>query len=210
MQGSLIVKPISAKLTHNTEFFGKMDCFCQLTVGGETYKTNNANDQGKTPNWQESFTFNINQGENTLDIHIFDKDHLTPDDSVGTARIDLRDVFQRGNVSQNFPVFRKGKEAGHVFIVLEFHPSGGQGNQMGGQSNQMGVQGGFGAPMGGQMGGQGGYGAQGGQMGGQMGGQKGYGGQGGYSNPQQGGAMGGQAGYGNPQQGGAMQQGWQK
>ena len=202
MLGSLIVKPISAKLTYDTQYFGKMDCYCKLTVGGETFKTNSAHDQGKTPNWQESFSFNINQGESLLEVQIFDKDHASSDDYVGTAHIDLRDIFQRGNVSQNFPVSRENKEAGHVFIVLEFHPSGGQGNQMGGQSNQMGVQGGFGAPMGGQMGNQGGFG-------GQMGHQGGMGNQGGYGNPQQGGGMGGHGGYGNPQQGGSMQQGWQ-
>ena len=201
MLGSLIVKPISAKLTYDTQYFGKMDCYCKLTVGGESFKTKSAHDQGKTPNWQESFSFNINQGESLLEVQIFDKDHASSDDYVGTAHIDLRDIFQRGNVSQNFPVSRENKEAGHVFIVLEFHPSGGQMNQMGHQGGQMGVQGGYGAPMAG-------YGAQGSQMGcqggqmGHQGGQMGH--QGGYGNPQQGGQMGHQGGYGNPQQGGAM------
>lgn len=34
MSGTLIIKALSAKLTRDTETFGKMDPFCVIKVGG--------------------------------------------------------------------------------------------------------------------------------------------------------------------------------
>jgi len=31
--GTLIISPLSAKLTHDTEYFGKMDPYCIVKVG---------------------------------------------------------------------------------------------------------------------------------------------------------------------------------
>ena len=122
MQGTLIVKPVSAKLTYDAEIFGKMDCYCDIQLGGETFKTKVAHSQGKYPSWDETFTFNISHGDGSLEIQILDKNKISSDDYVGSATINLMDVFQRRNVSENFPVNRKGKDIGNIFIVLEFHP----------------------------------------------------------------------------------------
>ena len=165
LQGTLVVKPISANLTYDAEIFGKMDCYCKLALGGEIFKTKPANSQGKHPTWDESFTFHIKEGQNTIEIQIIDKHHISSDDYVGTVRVNLMDIFQRKHISENFIVSRKGKDIGHLFLVLEFHP---QDQQMGGPiGGQMGVP--MGVPIGGQMGGQ-----MGGPIGGQMGGQGGH------------------------------------
>ena len=53
--GSLIVKPLSAKLTYDTEIFGSMDPYAKVTIGGLTQKTRTANDMGKNPVWSDVF-----------------------------------------------------------------------------------------------------------------------------------------------------------
>ena len=58
--GNLVIKPTSAQLTYNTEWFGKMDCYVKITIGGNVFKTNAAHDQGKHPNWQETFNCRVN------------------------------------------------------------------------------------------------------------------------------------------------------
>ena len=59
-RGTLIVKPLSANLTYDTETFGRMDPYAKLTIAGNSQRTRTANDMGKTPVWQDTFTFNIN------------------------------------------------------------------------------------------------------------------------------------------------------
>lgn len=34
MPGTIIIKPLSAKLSHDTETFGRMDPFCLVRIGG--------------------------------------------------------------------------------------------------------------------------------------------------------------------------------
>lgn len=36
MSGTLIIKPLNAKLTRDTETWGKMDPFCLVKVGGQS------------------------------------------------------------------------------------------------------------------------------------------------------------------------------
>ena len=111
MQGQLIVKPISAKLTYDTEWFGSMDCYAKLTVGGTVYKTQSAHDQGKNPNWQATFTYQVN-GEPSMHIAVYDKDDGSNDDYVGECVVPLNDVYQRRNVSNWYNLMRQGKSSG--------------------------------------------------------------------------------------------------
>lgn len=59
--GTLIVKPISAKLTHDTEFLGKMDPYCKVTLGNQCKRTREHTDAGmfccefrQTPKMEQS------------------------------------------------------------------------------------------------------------------------------------------------------------
>ena len=163
MSGQLIIKPISAQLTYNTEWFGKMDCYCKITVGGNVFKTNPAHDQGKHPNWQQSFTAMVN-GDQVMHVAVYDHDNVTVDDYVGECQVPLQDIYNRRNSSNWYTLMRKGKSSGQIMIILEFYPGGGMGGNMGG---------GYGGNMGGGYGGNMGGGNMGGGYGGNMG--RGYG-----------------------------------
>lgn len=208
--GNLIVKPISAQLTYDSETFGDMDCYCKVIIGANSHRTGVAQDQGKHPNWQDAFTFRINNDQ-MMQVHIFDHDGCSDDDYVGSATVSLMDVYNRRNVSEWYPLTRKGSSSGKVMIILEFFPEGaqmgmGMNPQMGmGMNPQMGMgyqQPGFGAPMPGYGAPQPGFGQPGY-------GQPGFGGQPGYGQPGFGGQMGGMppGGYGG--MGGGMPPGWQ-
>ena len=206
--GQLIIKPICAKLTYDTETFGSMDCYAKITVGGSTYKTDKAHDQGTNPNWEATFTFRVN-GDQLAYVQIYDQDDGSADDFVGECQVELQQVYATRNVNKWFPLTRKGRSSGQIMMNLEFYPDGGQ--QMGGQmGGQMGMGGGYGGQMGGYGGQMGGYGGQmggyGGQMGGNGGQMGGYGGQMGGGMPGMGGMGGGfggqMGGYGNPGMGG--------
>ena len=49
--GKLKLTVVEAKLTRDTEFFGKMDPFCIIEYRQERHKTQVKQNAGKTPKW---------------------------------------------------------------------------------------------------------------------------------------------------------------
>ena len=103
LAGNLIVKPVCAQLSIDTDFFTKMDPYVKIRVGAQQYKTKAAKNMGKRPQWQESFTFNIDY-ENQLNFEIYDKD-ITIDDYIGYGTVDLGQVLLMGRMQEWYPVF---------------------------------------------------------------------------------------------------------
>lgn len=110
---------MSAKLTHDTETFGKMDPYCKISLGGELKKTRVHQEAGKYPTWNDSFTFQRNM-ENFLNIEVWDEDTFSKDDLVGETSIALNETFEKKK-TQNWHILSyKGKEAGKILVSLEF------------------------------------------------------------------------------------------
>ena len=56
--GPLHIKIASASLTRDTETFGKMDPYLELSIGGnQIHKTAVLDGAGKTPEWNEEVDF---------------------------------------------------------------------------------------------------------------------------------------------------------
>ena len=118
-KGTLLVRPICAKLTYSTETFGRMDPYCIIVCGTQKHKTRTANDAGKNPSWNDTLTYNVS-GQQMLQLTMFDKDTFTKDDFICEGSIPLMDVFHSGKDSKWFPVTRKGKNVGQVRIDMTF------------------------------------------------------------------------------------------
>ncbi len=56
MSGSLVIKPLQAKLTRDTDTFSKMDPYCQVVIGGQTVKGKVCSSGGKNPHWDDSIS----------------------------------------------------------------------------------------------------------------------------------------------------------
>lgn len=70
MSGTLIVRPLFGRLTHDTETFGRMDPYCKVTIGANSQQTKQAEDAGKNPNWQgANFSFRITN-EDILNVEV--------------------------------------------------------------------------------------------------------------------------------------------
>ena len=119
--GTLIVRPLCAKLTYDTEWFARMDPYMKCTIGGTIQKTQTAWNQGKTPNWTDTLTFRVN-GETTMQISLYDEDTVTKDDYIGEGNIPLGAIYQARNQNGWFPINRRGRSAGSVMIQFEFYP----------------------------------------------------------------------------------------
>ena len=207
--GTLIVRPLCAKLTYDTEWFSKMDPYAKITIGATIQKTQSAHDQGKNPNWSDTLTYRVN-GDQSMRVELWDYDNVTKDDFIAECSVPLQEVYMKRTANNWYPVNRKGKSAGQIMISFEFVPDGGAGGfGMGGnpgmQYPQMGHQGMMATP--GMMPTPGMAPAYGGQMGMGYGGQMGMGAQpmGGMGYGQPMGGMGyGQMGMGGGQPMGGM------
>lgn len=111
--GTLFIKLCNAKLTHDTETFGRMDPFVKITIGSQSMQTKTHNSGGKTPRWEETLKFKLQGNEEELKLAVFDED-MTKNDLVGDTIYFLDEIKSRGKYSEAVKIAYKGKEAGVV------------------------------------------------------------------------------------------------
>merc|ERR1711957_917450 len=99
---------VEAKLTRDTEFFGKMDPFCVLQVRQAIFKTAVKMDAGKTPVWNETF-----------DVQVED---VTSNDAIGSFEAKLSALCVPGGLDDWFTISYKGKSAGQVHVKSQWTP----------------------------------------------------------------------------------------
>ena len=58
--GKLQLNLVGAKLTRNTEWFGKMDPWARIELGKLKLRTKTIVNGGKEPNWNETFEIEVN------------------------------------------------------------------------------------------------------------------------------------------------------
>ena len=81
MSGTLIIQPVQAKLTHDTDTFSKMDPYCLVTCGDRKAQGKVCSGGGKTPHWEDSITIEVHH-EKVVHLELKDKD-VTNDDIIG-------------------------------------------------------------------------------------------------------------------------------
>lgn len=116
---TLLIRPVAAQLTHNTDFFlARMDPFVEIAVGPARYKTTIHKNGGKRPQWNETFSHQLFGGESEMAIIVWDQDRRKAD-LVGETRINLAQVLAHGSSSNWYELFWRGKSAGRILINME-------------------------------------------------------------------------------------------
>jgi Ca2+-dependent lipid-binding protein len=127
MSGNLVVKPLTAKLTHSTESFGKMDPYCKVIVGSEYSQTGVHKDGGKTPGWNMTLTLRRKENDEFIAFEVFDKDDHSKDDLIGSGTLAIASVVKNKNKYNDWVnLTYKGKSAGTLLVDVEFFPDGGK------------------------------------------------------------------------------------
>ncbi|CDW82660.1 xyppx repeat family protein [Stylonychia lemnae] len=98
-----------------------MDPYVIIKCGNTTKKTLVNEGGGKKPKWNETLIFEITY-EKSFSITVMDKD-MSFDDIVGQGEVELDSVFRSGKTSSSYNLGYKGKQAGQIFIDLEFYSS---------------------------------------------------------------------------------------
>mmetsp|Transcript_3239 Transcript_3239/g.6670 ORF Transcript_3239/g.6670 Transcript_3239/m.6670 type:complete len:329 (+) Transcript_3239:184-1170(+) len=120
IRGRLSLSVIQARLTRDTELFGKMDPYCVIRLGRVKTKTKTHKNGGKFPMWNAEFSINVETDDNLI-LEVWDKDFFKHDDLVGSAELDLRIVLRETNtVNDWFDLLYKGKKAGTLRLQLKY------------------------------------------------------------------------------------------
>ena len=95
----LIVKPISAQLVKDKDFFGKsvsfiliQDPYCIIMVGNEKQTSRTCNGGGKQPSWTDTLQFNST--DQLLRVQVYDHDTFSRDDLIGDGTVNLAQFYQ--------------------------------------------------------------------------------------------------------------------
>lgn len=121
MIGKLRLVAKEAKLTHDTEFGGKMDPFCVMKINNIEKKTKVLDDAGKVPKWEESFEFQAKIGD-ILSFIVYDEDKIG-NDLVGQGSFSITELYLNNKTLSWLPItYDKNKAAGEVYFEIEFIP----------------------------------------------------------------------------------------
>jgi Ca2+-dependent lipid-binding protein len=124
MSGKLVIMPLGAKLSRDTELVGKMDPYCVLKIEDRMYRSQVDFKGGKTPMWKDEFRLKILENESQekiMKIEVWDKEKIMQDDFVGDGVFDLSIVTKAsGRTTHKVPIYYKTKQAGEVMFKFDF------------------------------------------------------------------------------------------
>ena len=94
----LVIRPVQAILTHDTEWFLKMDPYVEFIIGRQgKYMTKICKRGGKTPKWKDVIT-HLGKREPYFELTVYDKDYIS-DDLIGFTNVSLDKVYELGKES---------------------------------------------------------------------------------------------------------------
>jgi len=119
--GTVTFRPIEARLNKDKDFIGKMDPYCKFKIGFHRGKTSVATGQGMNPHWNEAIVLKTkNHGH--AKVKVKDRDRLTFNDRLGSAKIPLDSLYQAGRSSQWIPLTKGDKVTGEILVEMEYLP----------------------------------------------------------------------------------------
>jgi len=120
MKKTIIIRPITANLKHNTDILGRMDPYVRVTLEGEKKESSVAFHCGKTPSWDDQISFYYHD-EDILTIEVWDNDTFTRDDLIGRGSLAISTIQKGGDKFYDWiPLTYKGKDAGKLLLDIQF------------------------------------------------------------------------------------------
>jgi Ca2+-dependent lipid-binding protein len=117
--GKLILTISQAKLTRDTEVFGRMDPYVDLHYRGEEYRTKVAEDQGKHPIWNQTFELMVHSMEDEIRFTVKDSD-IGKDDYIAGVFMKISQLCGSSGVPQWYSLDYKGHVAGEILMEARY------------------------------------------------------------------------------------------
>jgi Ca2+-dependent lipid-binding protein len=112
---------VEARLTKDTELFGKMDPYAVITLRETKVRTKTKQNAGKNPKWLEMFDIQVRYIGDDMEINVFDED-VTTSDLVGTAILKVSSLCLPQGLDDWFEIRYKGKKSGAIHLKSSWFP----------------------------------------------------------------------------------------
>ncbi|CAF0773758.1 unnamed protein product [Rotaria sordida] len=93
--GALRVTVVEARNLKDQDTLGQNDAYIELYLDKDYKQRTTTIKDTNSPTWNENFTFNLQKGDDTLHIKVYDDD-VVGKDSIGSAKVNLKKVQQAG------------------------------------------------------------------------------------------------------------------
>lgn len=120
--GMLKIRVIEARLTRDTEIFGKMDPYATLQIREQVHRTRVLDNAGKTPKWEQIFEIDVKYIGDDITVKVLDED-VRSSDLVGETTFKLSSLCVNNGIDDWFPIFYKGKESGTIHLKSTWTPA---------------------------------------------------------------------------------------
>ncbi|KAI8078252.1 C2 domain-containing protein [Gilbertella persicaria] len=123
--GILQVTVIEARDLHDEDLVGQNDAFVELYLDKDYKQRTSVVDNSNNPVWNETFTFNLEEGRHhKLYLNVIDKD-LVGSDDIGEGKLELEEVFN-GTPTDTWvklPAKLGLTSHGEVHLYVQFTPN---------------------------------------------------------------------------------------
>ena len=106
--GLLALTVVAARLTRDTDTFGKMDPYVVIEYRGTKYKTRTHQSGGKNPFWNQEFQLSVGAIGDDLTIKVMDED-VSSDDFIGMTIMKVSSLVINNGVNEWFNITYKEK-----------------------------------------------------------------------------------------------------
>jgi len=120
MPGSITLRPIEAKLTHNTSLLSKMDPYCNFIIGEQVFQGPVCKKGGQNPHWEEAVVTVPYNNEREMSVEVMDKDKLTSDDYVASVSLDLSRIESTLGMPKWYPLTYQNMPAGEILLQASY------------------------------------------------------------------------------------------
>ncbi|OMJ24254.1 hypothetical protein AYI70_g1709 [Smittium culicis] len=125
-EGKLEAFVISAKDLPVIDRFSKKDTYVELTIDNSKKKTLIDHKGGSNPKWSDRLAFNISGlGKQSLLIQVKESGKMSGDE-ICSGFVDLRKVYEEEELDGWYPLTKKNKPAGSIYIEFTFTPKEGR------------------------------------------------------------------------------------
>ena len=115
---------IEARLTRDTETFGKMDPYVKIQTRQQQLRTKTKNSAGKTPVWNETFNIDVKYVGDDITIQCYDSDPGS-DDLIGEVTFKLSALCVGNGMDEWFAIAYRGRASGQIHLKSVWKPGGG-------------------------------------------------------------------------------------
>ena len=136
--GSLALTVIEARLTRDTETFGKMDPYVKIVTRQQQFRTKTKDSAGKTPVWNETFNIDVKYVGDDITLQVYDAD-VGADDIIGEVTFKLSALCIGNGMDEWFAIAYRGKAAGQVHLKSVWKAGAGGAKQPGAAAGQPGM-----------------------------------------------------------------------